>query len=72
MPTIRLGNRALDARPDRVDMRDYPYRPPLVSLPEQWPPPAWIDRQAIETVQGDGMIFQNLEDETTVQGRRIG
>src|SRR5262245_2080417 len=29
--------RTLDARPDRVDIRDLPYRPPLRSLPRQYP-----------------------------------
>ncbi|CAM3907398.1 C1 family peptidase [Roseateles saccharophilus] len=27
----------LDARPDRLDLRDLPYRPPLRSLPGRWP-----------------------------------
>ena len=42
MPTTRLNGRALDVRPDRVDLRDYTYRPPLVSLPDEWPPPNWV------------------------------
>jgi hypothetical protein len=33
----RIGGRLLDARPDRLDFRDLPYRPPLRSLPPQWP-----------------------------------
>ncbi len=33
-PTIRPR---LDARPDRLDLRDLPYRPPLRSLPPRWP-----------------------------------
>ncbi|MGR3513360.1 MAG: C1 family peptidase [Paracoccaceae bacterium] len=32
-----MSDRTLDARPDRIDFRDVPYRPPLVSLPEQFP-----------------------------------
>ena len=32
----------LDARPDRPDLRDRIYLPPLVSLPHQYPPPEWI------------------------------
>ena len=32
----------LDARPDRPDLRDRIYQPPLVSLPHQYPPPEWI------------------------------
>lgn len=31
-----------DARPDRIDLRDRPYRPPLVSLPAQFPSWDWI------------------------------
>jgi hypothetical protein len=34
MPSIRPR---LDARPDRLDLRDLPYRPPLRSLPPRWP-----------------------------------
>lgn len=28
---------ALDVRPDRLDLRDRPYQPPTLSLPNQWP-----------------------------------
>jgi hypothetical protein len=36
---IKVGNRAiaLDARPDRLDLRDRAYLPRLVSLPHRWP-----------------------------------
>ena len=41
MPTrnVSIGQRrvSLDARPDRLDLRDRPYRPPLGNLPPQWP-----------------------------------
>ncbi|MBQ0944928.1 C1 family peptidase [Ideonella sp. 4Y16] len=41
MPTknVQIGQRAvsLDARPDRLDLRDRPYLPPLGNLPTQWP-----------------------------------
>jgi len=33
-----------DARPDRIDIRDLTYRPPLVSLPTQFPSQDWIDQ----------------------------
>ncbi len=29
----------LDARPDRLDLRDLPYRPPVINLPAVWPDP---------------------------------
>jgi hypothetical protein len=42
MPTkkVVIGKRdlSLDARPDRLDLRDRAYLPPLGSLPTQWPP----------------------------------
>ena len=37
MPTILRQNHTFDARPDRIDYRDLPYRPPLVSLPARYP-----------------------------------
>ncbi|MCW5624338.1 MAG: C1 family peptidase [Burkholderiales bacterium] len=33
----RFSGRTLDARPDRLDFRDLPYRAPLRSLPTRWP-----------------------------------
>lgn len=39
MPTTTFGGRTFDARPDRVDLRDRPYLPRLVSLPAQYPSP---------------------------------
>ncbi|MEO8136284.1 MAG: C1 family peptidase [Betaproteobacteria bacterium] len=38
----RINGRILDARPDRLDFRDLPYRPPLRSLPPLWPTDAAI------------------------------
>jgi hypothetical protein len=35
--TARFNGRVLDARPDRLDFRDLPYRPPLRSLEPVWP-----------------------------------
>lgn len=32
-----MSERTLDARPDRIDFRDMPYRPRLISLPDQFP-----------------------------------
>ena len=33
-----MSQRSLDARADRIDFRDMPYRPRLISLPPQFPP----------------------------------
>ncbi len=41
---VRFSGRVLDARPDRLDFRDLPYRPPLRSLEPRWPPDAVIAR----------------------------
>src|SRR5262245_13024985 len=46
MPAKRLKSSkrkvTLDARPDRPDVRDRIYQPPLVSLPPAYPPDDWL------------------------------
>jgi len=37
MPKKIYKKRTLDVRPDRLDLRDREYRPPLLSLPNAWP-----------------------------------
>ena len=44
MPSRSINGRLLDVRPDRVDLRDRIYSPPLESLPELFP----SDRQIKE------------------------
>jgi hypothetical protein len=46
MPTRTLfsGTRKFDARPDRIDFRDLPYRARLVSLPDKYP----TDKQIVD------------------------
>lgn len=44
MPTKRLFGKTFDARPDRIDLRDLPYRAPLKSLPQQFPAQDTIDK----------------------------
>jgi hypothetical protein len=39
-----MADRTFDARPDRVDFRDIPYRPPLQSLPPRYPDDAQLAR----------------------------
>lgn len=39
MADLKMGGFVLDARPDRIDFRDREYRPPLVSLPPEFPAP---------------------------------
>ncbi|MGH6926294.1 MAG: C1 family peptidase, partial [Propylenella sp.] len=61
MPTTTIRNLKLDARPDRIDFRDLPYRPPLVSLPDECPSPedikAYFPRYA-----GDGMVLDQGDE----------
>lgn len=40
--TMFASNRTFDARPDRIDFRDLPYRARLVSLPDKYPSDALI------------------------------
>jgi len=44
MAKVKIKDRLLDARPDRLDLRDFPYRPPLRSLPHEFPDPAVLKR----------------------------
>ena len=37
-----IGNYQLDARPDRIDLRDRSYQPPLKSLAPEYPPTDWV------------------------------
>ncbi|HEX7114088.1 MAG TPA: C1 family peptidase [Steroidobacter sp.] len=41
---VKSIGRTLDARPDRLDLRDREFTPSVVSLPEQWPDDATIRR----------------------------
>jgi hypothetical protein len=52
---------ALDAAPDRVDLRDLPYRAPLVPLPERWPPSEEVAAY-LESYCADGMILDQGRD----------
>lgn len=56
MPTNSFKQQTLDARPDRLDLRDREYRPPLRSLPAQWPLQEHIECM-LETYTRDGMIL---------------
>ncbi len=43
MPTRAFGDRTLDARQDRPDMRDRIFQPRLTFLPPSYPPKRWIE-----------------------------
>ena len=38
-----LTSTSANTRPDRPDLRDRIYDPPLVTLPSQYPPPKWVN-----------------------------
>ena len=59
MPTTTHKNQTLDARPDRLDLRDRVYRPALRSLPPQWPSDELID-ELLPCYTKDGMILNQL------------
>jgi papain like protease len=61
MATSILFNRKFDARPDRIDFRDLPYRPRLVSLPEQYPSPADITRY-FSSYRDAGMVLNQGQE----------
>jgi Papain family cysteine protease len=50
------NNRRFDARPDRLDFRDLPYRPPLRSLPPDYPLNADV-RKYIATYIAEGLVL---------------
>ena len=64
MPTITFNHRTFDARPDRVDLRDRIYQPPLVSLPYHFPDPQVIE-QRLEAYAGRFVLDQGQEGACT-------
>ncbi len=56
MPRKKYQNKVLDARPDRLDLRDREYQPPLRSLPRQWPAQELIE-QLLPGYTRSGMIL---------------
>jgi hypothetical protein len=57
MPKKEFGGQVFTVRPDRVDFRDFPYHPPLRSLPAEYPD---LNRfQAyVQQYMADGMVLQ--------------
>ena len=47
MPTTQFNNRTFDARPDRIDLRDWPYQPKLISLPPRFPDSESIEKHLL-------------------------
>ena len=61
MPKTRIKDRLLDARPDRLDLRDFPYRPPLRSLPPEYPDAAALKR-AFPKYASDKMVLDQGQE----------
>jgi len=56
MPAVRLQGFCFDARPDRLDLRDLPYRPALRSLPMRYPDHAILARY-LQQYKKDRMVL---------------
>lgn len=56
MPARKIGDRTFSVRPDRVDFRDFPYRPPLRSLPTEYPDLRAFEEH-VDLYMRDGMIL---------------
>ncbi len=67
MSTGKVGKRLVDVRPDRVDLRDRPYRPPLISLPAAWPDLDLAVKKLLPKYVKHGMIL-NQGDEGACTG----
>ena len=65
MPTRRFAGRVLDARPDRVDLRDRPYLPRLASLPDRYPDPTFIEKQLPRYTEAGLILDQQSEGACT-------
>ncbi len=61
MPKSLFKDKVLDARPDRLDLRDREYRPLLRSLPAQWPPQKDLD-QLLPCYTGSDLILDQKKE----------
>jgi Papain family cysteine protease len=61
MPTQQVKDRQLDARPDRIDLRDLVYRAPLVTLEPEHPRPDLIETH-LPRYCADGMILNQGQE----------
>lgn len=67
---VTLGSKllALDARPDRLDLRDHPYRPPLGNLPPRFPRDEDVRRWLPEYARRGLILNQGKEGACTGYG----
>jgi hypothetical protein len=64
---VTIGGRvlALDARPDRLDLRDLPFRPPLGNLPERYPTETHLSEWLPAYAEADLVLDQGAEGACT-------
>ena len=62
---IKSIGRTLDARPDRLDLRDREFTPSVVSLPDQWPGDALVRRMVPAYVKAGLVLDQGEEGACT-------
>ncbi|HEV8397940.1 MAG TPA: C1 family peptidase [Vicinamibacterales bacterium] len=65
MPKSKFKDRLFDARPDRLDLRDFPYRPPLRNLPPEYPEPAALKRSFPKYASDKMVLDQGKEGACT-------
>lgn len=65
VPTNRINGKLLDARRDRLDLRDRPYQPPLKSLPDQFPDNAVLKKYLAAYVKAGLILDQGNEGACT-------
>ena len=59
------GLRTLDARPDRLDLRDRPYLPPVRSLPARYPSDANLRKYLPKYIEHKLVLDQGSEGACT-------
>lgn len=62
---VKSIGRTLDARPDRLDLRDREFTPSVVSLPEQWPNDATVRRLVPRYCKSGLVLDQGAEGACT-------
>jgi hypothetical protein len=62
---IATSSLKFDARPDRIDLRDRPYNPPLDLVAEKWPRPDQLEQRLPEYIAADMILDQGSEGACT-------
>ncbi len=65
MPKKEYKSRILDARPDRLDLRDREYCPPLQSLPAEWPSLEDVEKVFPDYTKNEMILNQGKEGACT-------